>query len=212
MLLNIVQTGVLIHSPVDIDSLQEKAQAAFLECVYGLTGEGHFHRTDAPFPDQPGIIISGIMGVTGFRLVYRPDGTQIHTQEEYDERQEACEAPGCKPENHAPPHHVGVAFDHNLHQDFAGRNAGQVHEEILYRLGYWLDENSIPWSWVNWLIGPVQKDYSRASELGPLCTAKIRESNVRAALAAAGPVPAESLLGMTILADRVAARRARDKN
>ncbi|TQF04784.1 hypothetical protein E6W39_24350 [Kitasatospora acidiphila] len=109
-------------------------------------------------------------------LFYRP-GTPLRTSEQAAEHDEGIcnlpdcswydeEAGACDGSDHLPACWLTVSFDTAYgYSDERGYGCGDLHAELVARLGQWLDARGIRWSWQNEFTGEIHASYERLLDL-----------------------------------------------
>jgi hypothetical protein len=173
-----LDTTVYIHNQID-------AHAVFAKCreLIGATGRHTF--TDKPGWANDGTRFLGNdlgQGLPALLSIgYRPGGP-LCTPEQSAEHDEDCNLSGGDYYDPAEPLCSGthprrpacwleVSFDTAYgYRDAHGRGCGDLHAALVARLGQWLDEQSVRWSWQNEFTGEVHDGDGRYERLIDLCT------------------------------------------
>lgn len=113
-------------------------------------------------------------------LYYRPTG-MLNSPEESSEHSENCNLPssryydadepdcgGTNSYTHDPAHWLKVSFDtsYGYNNREKGWGCSDLHSYYITRLGAWLDERKIPWSWQNEFTGKIHTGYDGLKEFG----------------------------------------------
>jgi hypothetical protein len=206
-----VKTAIHLHAPADIDGLYDEAVNAILK--YDNVNWTDVHKMDIPVREQPGVKMVIPVGANiKLMICYRPDGKPLSDEGDFLLRQAACNNPDCKPSQHFPAHHTLLAFATDIgHQTDGIQNCGELHASIIYRLGEWLDNHGIRWSWASVLNDDTHSGYDNLNKMSAWFGEYQQKLAYRAAMESLGPaVPLNSLPGLMIFAERVAAAKAEE--
>lgn len=206
-----VKTTIHLHTPADLNSLYEEALNAILK--YDDINWTEVHKMDIPVREQPGVKMIVPVG-TNIKLLigYRPDGKPLSDEGDFLLRQAACNNPDCKPSQHYPAHHALLAFATDIGYKSHGiQNGGELHASIIYRIGEWLDNNGIQWSWASVLNEEMQDGYDNLNKMAAWFGEYQQRLAYQAAMASLGPaVPLNSLPGLMIFAEKVASAKTEE--
>jgi hypothetical protein len=208
-----LQSAMFVHAAVDADELYDTTLEAMLAFDSNMSGFTDVSKVEQPVTITPGLWMKSPVGLsTKAMVLYKPDGAPALDEADALLQRAACRNPECKPENHFPAHRLMVAFETHVDYNDVRRNwnCGQLHAALLFKLGAWLDDRGIPWSWTSEADDTVHNGYDGLNELGE----KSKEYNLRQAyeyaMATMPPVPMNSVMGLMIMADQVAMRAAAD--
>lgn len=210
-----VKTVVFLHDAVNPEDLYDTALSAMLD--YDTTGKTwtDVQRFEMPIHDKPGMRMIVPVGLSSKMVtVYKEDGTDLSDAGDFLLRHAACSEPKCSPEKHYPSHRMSLAFATNIgYQDSRGWNCGQYHAALIYRVGEFLDNAGIKWSWASQVSDEIHEGYDSLSRMGELFDTYQQKVAFQIAMANVGPfVPVNSLLGLMILAEKVSAQRDEEED
>lgn len=206
-----VKTVIHLLTPTDPDDLYDQAANAVFQ--YDNVNWTDVHKVNVPVHEQPGVkMLVPIGAVTKMMVCYRPDGKPLSDEGDFLLRQAACTNPDCKPSQHFPAHHMILGFSNAVGYQANGlQNCGEVHAALIYRIGGWLDDNNVKWSWASALSDDTYTGYDNLNKMSEWFADYQRRIAVQEAMAALGPaVPLNSLPGLMIFAEKVAASKADD--
>lgn len=110
-------------------------------------------------------------------VYYNESGPQV-TQESYEAHDEDCNLPENKyydedsdlcdgEHNYRRPRWVTVSFDTGYgYHGPNGEGCGDLHAELVAKLGQFLDYKGVPWLWENEFTGEFNRGYDKLSDLG----------------------------------------------
>lgn len=121
----------------------------------------------------------GWQDLPAWLMIGHNDGNPLRTAEQVAEHDEDCNIPGntyydadrpdCDGTSghaHRPASWLDVSFDtgYGYHNEKNGWDCTALHTYFIVRLGQWLDEKGIPWTWQNEYTGEYHTGYDALKE------------------------------------------------
>ncbi len=204
-----VKTAIHLHGQVNPEELYDNAVNAIL--TYDTVTWSDIHKIDMPVIEQPGVqMLVPVGGHIKMMVSYRKDGKPLSDEGDFLLRRAACDNPDCEPGHHYPAHEMIVAFATDVTYSAAGAaNCGQIHAALIYQIGNWLEDQGVSWTWASLLNPETHSGYDNLNKMDEWWGEYQQRIAYQKAMESLGPVvPLNSLPGLMIFAEQVAANKA----